>query len=105
MFDRQAFGPIEAIKIRAPHIARLGRGEAKVGEGNADFHLPELIAIVGIIRGALEFDGAGHVCGCETPIAFEGPRLTFIIEIVINNGVEHAAERIPLEFEIAMEIA
>src|SRR5205807_7398628 len=77
---------------------------AKIGEWQPNFHLPELIFVAGIVDRALQFNGALYPFGRIAPIAMKSLRDAAFIQVVVNDGVEDTAERIPLQLEITVEI-
>src|SRR6185369_11737079 len=104
-FRRPVFTAIEAIKVRPPDILGFRRGLAQIGKWNHYFHLPEFIFVAGVGDGAFDFDGAFHAFGCETPIAGEILRYATLIQFVVDDRVEHAAERVPLKLEVPLQLS
>src|SRR5947209_7775660 len=102
LFHWLIFGSVEAVKISPPNISGFGRSLLKIGKRNHDFHLPEFIFVTGIIHCSFEFDGALHALGRVAPIALEVRRNASFIQSIRDDGVEHAAQGIPLKFEIAL---
>src|ERR1041385_824593 len=102
--DRKAFRAIEPVKIRPPDVARPGRGQAKIGKRDHHFHLPELIPVARISNRSFHFYGMLHVLRGEAPIALEGFGNASLIKVIRDDGVEDRSERIPLEFEVTVQL-
>src|SRR5687767_16013425 len=94
---------IEAIEVAPPHLAGFWRGDFQIGEGDACLHRPPPIAIVRVLHRAVYLDGERHRWRSVRPVAFELLRTAIWAELVRDDGIEGAAQRIPLQLEVAVE--
>ena len=101
LFHGLAFAAVETVEVSAPNVFGPGRGLTQIGEGKHHFDLPECILVAGVANRAFQFNRALHSLSGELPIAAKILRHTVLIKLVVDDGVEYAAQRIPLEFEVS----
>src|SRR5687768_7513526 len=104
LFRWLVLAAVEPVKIGPPDFARFRRRLAEIGEGNHHFDLPEFIDVRGIRRGAFQLNRILHLFRRVTPIALELLRNTALIEIIRDDGIKDASQRVPLQLEIAGKI-
>jgi hypothetical protein len=94
---------VESIEVAAPHLSGLWRCHLQIGERDTRFHRPTPIAIARILHSTVDLHGVGHRGRGVRPVPFELLGAAVGAEHVGDDGVECAAERIPLQLEITVE--